>query len=93
MYAEIESTCESSARVSTATIHVLIWANEALVPSMNEESYRSRSVPPSFLSSVGRELFMNNTYTRRLKTTMTRLLEIESHVRPIMYSSLFGHFT
>lgn len=51
------------------------------------------SFSPSLVPFLGRELFMNNTYTRRLKTTMTRLLEIESHVRPIMYSSLFGHFT
>lgn len=42
MHAEIEFTCEPR-RVSTGAIHVLIWANEALVAGMNEESLRSIS--------------------------------------------------
>ena len=70
MHAEIESTCESSPCVHCATIHVLIWANEALVAGMNEESYH---VASCFLLS-----FSLAAFSRRSRSSVPLFAESES---------------
>lgn len=80
--------------MSTATIHVLIWANEALVAGMNEESYLVALVSSLSLAAALSALLLRSSRAarerhdtsplRRSETmTMTRLLEIEARVRPI----------